>query len=73
MALYQIVARVLYKTDDGWEGSIGIPTFFLDEDIQAITDTDHAERIAKKILDPLDIYEIIAVASKENPYENDGG
>lgn len=50
--LYQVSARVLWTTEDGWETSAGIPTFLLDPQIQGIVNEDHAKQIAEKVINP---------------------
>lgn len=51
--MYGIIARVTRKKN-GVRENTGIATFFLDSDIQNITDVEHAERIAGKILNPFE-------------------
>lgn len=48
---YSVCAQVTY-TEGRWTGSIQVPTFILNGDIQGITDIDHASRIAEKIVNP---------------------
>lgn len=50
--LYAVNAQVVTE-EDGWRSSIGVPTFFLDIDVQGIVNDDHAEKIARKVVDPL--------------------
>lgn len=50
--MYQITARIT-KTDGVWTSSRDVPTFYLDENVQGITDANHAWRIAREIIDPL--------------------
>lgn len=50
--LYAISAAITETRDDNWTSSRQVPTFFLDGDVQGITSEDHAERIAKTIVDP---------------------
>ena len=50
--MYQIQGQIVYQ-DGEWEGSVGIPTFFLDEDIQGIVNVSHALEIAANVVDPL--------------------
>jgi hypothetical protein len=60
--LYSVSARVRVRSTtlgpDGtpwtWEGSKELPTFYLDGNLQGIISTEQAERIARKVLDPLD-------------------
>lgn len=50
--MYQIQGRITYQ-DGIWEGSVGIPTFFLDRGVQGIVNVSHALDIAAKVIDPL--------------------
>lgn len=36
-----------------WTGTRGVPTFFLDADIQGITSAEHAYTVAVRVIDPL--------------------
>jgi hypothetical protein len=49
MKLYQIVAYVT-TVSNGWRSTIGVPTFYLREDMQGITNEAHAEQIATTML-----------------------
>jgi hypothetical protein len=55
--MYAITAQVLTSETDRhgivWRGSRQIPTFYLDENVQGITDESHAVKIARAIIDPL--------------------
>lgn len=62
---YVVTAQVV-REKGGWTSSHGVPTFFLDEDIQNIVSEDHAEKIAKSIIDPYDQYEVHACAILES-------
>lgn len=48
--IYAIDAHVTYRTPDGWAGSRDLPTFYLHPNVQGITGTEHAERIALGML-----------------------
>lgn len=50
MTTYAITATVEYRQVSGWSGSRQVPTFYLDSDVQGITDTAGAERIARDIV-----------------------
>lgn len=50
--MYQITARLVWKEGE-WSTSLGVPTFFLDPDIQGIVSEDHACRIAKGVIDAM--------------------
>lgn len=58
MSTYLIVVRVSRTTKTGWTSAVDVPTFFLDGDIQAIVDADHAARIARKTVDPYGVYRV---------------
>lgn len=45
-----VIARRITRTPDGWTGSEGVPTFFLDENMQGIVGEAHAEKIARNVL-----------------------
>jgi hypothetical protein len=66
--MYAITAQVLtYDTDEHavmWRGSWQIPTFYLDESVQGITDERHAVRIARQVIDPLSVLNLIVSAVK---------
>lgn len=40
---------------EGWSGVRQIPTFYLNPNVQGIMDAEHAEKIAREILNPLDL------------------
>lgn len=47
---YQVQAQVQTKLHDGWTGSVQIPTFVLDANIQGIVSHKHAMDIAGDVL-----------------------
>ena len=47
----------------GWRSSVQVPTFVLDADIQGITTPEHAEQVAKKVIDPLGLLEVHVVVT----------
>jgi hypothetical protein len=47
----------------GWRGTVDVPTFALDVDIQGIRDRDHAERIARRVIDPLGLLNVFPVVT----------
>jgi len=55
---YVITAQYKHtrKDRDGstWDASIQVPTFYLNADVQGITDAAHAERIARSVISPAD-------------------
>lgn len=59
--LYAVNVQVVTE-EDGWTSSIGIPTFFLDIDVQGIVCDEHAESIARKIVDPLGVAKEVHVS-----------
>ena len=48
--IYAIAARTTWKDAQGWSHESDHPTFFLDSDVQGITDAGQAERIARAML-----------------------
>jgi hypothetical protein len=55
LKLWCILANVTWTTEAGWGTATSVPTFFLDPNIQAIRDGNHACEIARKIIDPLGV------------------
>jgi hypothetical protein len=51
--MYAITVQIEHTTSGGYTTSVGIPTFYLDENVQGFTDEDGAVRIAAKIIDPI--------------------
>lgn len=49
--IYAITANVTWTAKNGYHTSRQVPTFFLDSDIQGIVDCEHAEQIAKRMLE----------------------
>lgn len=58
---YAVNAQVVTE-EDGWTSSIGVPTFYLDVDVQGIVSDDHAERIARRVVDPLGLAKEVHVS-----------
>jgi hypothetical protein len=50
------------RTDGHWTGSTGVPTFYLNPDVQMIEDAAHACKIAVGIIDPFDLLEVYVSA-----------
>lgn len=48
--LYQVQATVNYEGRN-----IGVPTFYLDGDIQGIVSVEHAEKIAREVIMPIQL------------------
>lgn len=48
--IYAIDARVSYRTPDGSHASRDLPTFYLHPNVQGITSSGHAERVARGML-----------------------
>ena len=48
--MYAIHVIVTYVTNDGWEGVRPLPTFYLDETVQGILNSDGAIKVARRIL-----------------------
>jgi len=56
--MYAITAQVRtyeHGHDVHWRGSVQVPVFYLDADVQGITDEGHAVRLARQIIDPLGV------------------
>jgi hypothetical protein len=52
---YGVTASV--ETSDGrWEGSLQLPYFELNAEVQGITDEEHAASVAGSVIDPLGLY-----------------
>lgn len=49
--LYCVQANVTWSKD-GWNTYIQVPTFYLDSQVQGIVSVDHAEKIARDIINP---------------------
>ncbi len=75
--LYAISARVHTTTTDEtgrvWTCTFELPTFYLDENVQGITDEDHAERIVSSMLRRLghDMFDVYACATNRPIFEAD--
>lgn len=52
MATYAVHAQILTHKD-GFDGSISVPTFYLDSRVQGIVNAGHATDIARGVIDPL--------------------
>ncbi len=48
--MYAVTAQYEHTTEDGYTGSIGVPTFYLDERVQGIMSEDDAVKVARTIL-----------------------
>lgn len=53
MKLYQITVQYTRTNALGWTLSGGMPTFYLRDDMQGITSADHAEVIARGMLEQI--------------------
>jgi hypothetical protein len=57
--MYAITATVetvkIGSGDTEWHGSVQVPTFYLDENVQGIIHEAHAASIARRVIDPLDV------------------
>lgn len=51
--LYAITAQVMTTGEHGETGSRQVPTFYLDSGVQGILTVEHANEIAKGIIDPM--------------------
>lgn len=50
-----LVQVQMNTSKDGWDSSFGIPSFVLPSGILGIVSKNHAEKIARKIVDPLGV------------------
>lgn len=51
--MYAISVQIEHQSSDGYIGSTGLPTFYLDENVQGFTSEDGACRVAAQIVDPI--------------------
>lgn len=51
-----------WTKDDGWTSSTGVPTFYLDPDMQGILTAEHACRVAMKIINPFGLLKVYVSA-----------
>jgi hypothetical protein len=65
--MYAITATVSEENKDGWISTRQVPTFYLDEAVQGIVSADHAERIARDVINPFGLYEVHAGAVRVDP------
>lgn len=69
MTTYAISAQVrTYKRERNavvWSGSLTVPTFYLNGDVQGIRDEQHAVEIARTIIDPLSVLHLDILADKQ--------
>jgi len=70
MALYSITANVNKVNEEGWNVNRQIPTFYLDSDVQGITDAGHACGIARSILDPWAEYTVNVYAQNVDNFND---
>ena len=50
MKLYQVTAQIVRVDTGGWRSSVGVPTFYLRDDMQGIPNEAAAERIARTMI-----------------------
>ena len=50
MKLYQVTAQIVRVDSGGWRSSMGVPTFYLRDDIQCIPNEAAAERVARTMI-----------------------
>jgi hypothetical protein len=50
---YAVMANIVIRRRDGYTALIGMPTFFLDSDVQGIVNEAHALFIAQKMLNEI--------------------
>jgi hypothetical protein len=65
-ARYAVTVNVERTGADGWTSTFQLPTFYLDSNVQGIVSEEHAEKIARTIVDNMHVpgatYNITAVA-----------
>ena len=63
---YAVTVNVRHNRTDGWASEFQLPTFYLDSNVQGIVSEEHAEKIARTIVDNMHVtgatYNITAVA-----------
>jgi len=67
MALWVVSARILKEEQSQgitWRSSVEVPTFLLDGDQLGIISEDHAERIARKVVDPTGSLDVVVTANR---------
>jgi hypothetical protein len=52
-----IIQATITKKTGGFSTTKQVPTFYLHEDVQGIVSAEHAEKIARSIIDPFGEYE----------------
>lgn len=62
MKLYAIQATITRELKGGWQSTRSLPTFYLHPRVQGITGPDHAAKIARDIVDPLDQHDVSVTA-----------
>jgi hypothetical protein len=68
--MYAITVTVQRTTADGWESARALPLFYLDSRTQGIVSTEHAERIARRMLtdvNPDATFHVYAFQLEEDP------
>lgn len=57
--MYQIQVTVVRRITDehgiGWDKTVQLPTFYLDENVQGIINAEHAVKIASQIICPVEL------------------
>ena len=53
MTVYAVHVQILTRAADGYAGSRGVPTFYLDSRVQGITGPEHAAAIAAQVVNPM--------------------
>lgn len=72
--MYAVTATVTHRQKNG-SLTAQVPTFYLHPDVQGITSIEHAEIIARSIINPMNVPEITvhvsaAVVDSPSPYDD---
>lgn len=59
---HYVVHATVVKKRGGWTSSVQVPTFLLDADVQGIVSEEHAERVARQVVDPLGLADRVHIS-----------
>lgn len=65
--MYAVMAIIGRKIPDGSWPLRQVPTFYLDESVQGIVSAEHAEQIAREVIDPFRQYEVHVTVALVDP------
>lgn len=65
--MYAVTGTITNTTADEWMTTRQVPTFYLDEAVQGIVSAEHAERIARSIIDPFGVFDVHVGALQVDP------